>query len=1091
MKKNIFLIALVFIVSNTFSQKWVEMASEPNANLYEIQKEFYDFFKDKDITVKSTGYKAFKRWEYFVRPRVYPTGNLSVLSQTAKNYADFLIKENIENANNKFSSTSSVMSTTWTSVGPFGAPTGSVSGLPRKAGRDNFLTFHPTNTLTIYAGAAGGGLWKTTNGGTSWTILTDALPVSAVSDLAIDPTNPNIMYLATGGGDDFLSGQPVYSDGLYKTTDGGVTWAQAGITFSLSQSRVIHKIVIDPANSANIIVATSIGIYRSTNSGASFTSISTFNCWDLKVHPTNSSIMYAASGTTFYRSTNSGASFSSVTTPISGANRIAIAVTPINPSNVYLLASKSSDSQLLGVYQSTNDGVSFVTKSTSPNIIGNSCAGTSTGQGQGWYDLAIAASPINSGEIVVGGVNVWRSTNNGTNWNCIGCWNSPSPYIHADIHELQYAPNGTLFSSNDGGIFSYNGVNAWPDLTANRNIAQIYKIGLSSLTVNKWITGHQDNGTNIRNGANYVASLAGDGMDCFIDRTNDNIMFGEQYNGSLNRSTNGGSTWAPITSGITGTGDWVTPWKQDPNVANTIYAGFNNMFKSTNQGTNWTQIGTTGGGGSIIEFAVAPSNSQVIYVLHPGSIRKTTNGGTTWTNVTGTVPAGNVTFITIKPTDPNTAWVTVSGYTAGSKVYQTVDGGATWMNISSNLPNLPANCSVYEVGSNDRIYIGMDLGIYYKDNSSTNWTLYNTGLPNVVVMDMEMSPASPGKIYAATYGRGVYMADVVPTTAAPTSNFSYFGTFCAGTSKALVDNSTNTPNSWSWTVTPSSGVTFNSTSIQTPTVTFPSAGTYTVSLISGNSFGSGAVITKTIAVYTTPTLVLSANSLTVCDMDPFSVTASGATSYTWSNIGGFSATATYNPIGDWTYTVTGSNNGCIAKDTVRVSNIARPTVVLSANSVTVCDQSSFSLTVSGATNYTWTNGGGNAASATYTTSTPGIATYTVYGEAGGCTNQDTVNVTALSCVGILELVKTGTSFKVYPNPTNDKLTLKMSGTKALNVTIEMFDVAGKAVLKQNAAFDKDKLEYTLNVSTLNNGIYSLKVTSKEGGASQTINIVKE
>ena len=138
------------------------------------------------------------------------------------------------------------------------------------------------------------------------------------------------------------------------------------------------------------------------------------------------------------------------------------------------------------------------------------------------------------------------------------------------------------------------------------------------------------------------------------------------------------------------------------------------MFKSTNNGTNWTQMGTTGGTGSIIEFAIAPSNNQVIYVLYSGSIRKTTDGGLTWTNASGTFP-GNPTFITINPTDPNNAWVTKGDYSAGQKVYQTINGGTSWSNVSSNLPNLPANCSVYEPGSNNRIYIGMDVGIYYKD----------------------------------------------------------------------------------------------------------------------------------------------------------------------------------------------------------------------------------------------------------------------------------------------------------------------------------------------------------------------------------------
>jgi hypothetical protein len=1015
MKRAILFLGVIFTSTTYFSQDWVEMANKPGANLYDIQKEFYRSFEGADLSIKSTGYKAFKRWEYFVQPRVYPSGDLSVLSQTSKNYSDFL--KNYTNASgNKTSSNTSVLSATWVAVGPMGAPTGLVGGLPRKAGRDNFITFHPTNPSTFYAGAAGGGLWETTNSGTSWITNTDNLPVTAVSDLVIDPTNTNVMYLATGGGDDILSAFPVSSDGVYKTTDAGLTWTPCGLTFSVSQGRVIHRLVLDPTNSQIIFAGTNAGIYRSTNGGTTWTSVSTINCWDIKFHPTNPTIVYAC-GTAFYRSTNSGTSFSIVSTgiPTSGSNRMAIAVTPTNPAYVYVLASKSSDSQFLGVYRSTNDGVNFTTMSTTPNIIGNSCAGNSTGTGQGWYDLAIAASPITPDEIVVGGVNVWRSANGGSSWSMIGCWNSASPYIHADIHELEYATNGTLYSANDGGMFVYNGTSTWTDITAQRNIAQIYKIGLSGTTPNKWITGHQDNGTNIKNGVNYVASLAGDGMDCFIDRTNDNNMFAEQFNGNIYRSTNGGASWLSISSGLTGTGDWVTPWKQDPTVANTIYTGRNQMFKSTNLGTGWTQMGTTGGGGSIVEFAIAPSNNQVIYVLHPGSIRKTTNGGTSWTSANGNIPGGAFTFITIDPNDPNTAWVTVSGYTAGNKVFQTVDGGVTWMNISSNLPNLPANCSVYEPGSNDRIYIGMDVGIYYKDNSSSNWTLYNTGLPNVAIMDMETTPAAPGKIYAATYGRGVYEADVIQTTAAPVPNFSYYGALCTGVNKTLVDNSSNTPTSWGWTVTPTTGVTLSSATVQNPTVSFATAGVYTVSMQSGNSFGQGPVNTQTILVSNMPNLALSSNSITSCDQDPVTVTASGATTYTWSNGGGNNATATYTFGIDFTYTVTGSNNGCTATQTVAVAII--------------------------------------------------------------------------NCVGIVEIGANNTSFKVYPNPSVDNVILKINEAKDANVNIELYDMTGKLVKKQEASFTKDRTEYKLNISALTSGTYNLKVVSK-AGSSQTLKIVK-
>ncbi|MDI1354976.1 MAG: T9SS type A sorting domain-containing protein [bacterium] len=902
----------------TYAQTWVELANTPGVNFYEIQKQFNAFYKDQDLSQKSIGYKAFKRWEYFVEQRVYPSGNISLISEGPKNYQTFLKEYSATQAAAKGYSGASVNSATWIPVGPFGAPTGSL-GTPTGSGRDNFICFQPGNNSILYAGSAGGSLWKSINGGTSWSSITEAIPTPGCSDLLIDPTNANIMYLASGSGDDQMAAYPVVSDGIYKTTDGGLTWLPTGLTFSLSQSRFIHKLAFDPTNSQILFAATNSGIYRSTNSGTTWTAVSSVSCWDLKFHPTNPNIVYAC-GSALFRSTNAGSSFTIVSSgiPTSGAYRMALAVAPISPSNLYVLACKSSDWQFMGVYTSTNDGLNFTTASTSPNILGNSCGGGSTGTGQGWYDLAIAASPTNANEIVVGGVNVFRSTNGGVNWNVIGCWNN-TPWVHADVHDLKYNSNGNLYVACDGGVFSYTG-SSWTNINGQRNIAQQYKIGLSSLTPNLWITGHQDNGTSVKNNTTYTYRLGGDGMDCFIDRTNDLMMFGSSQNGGLRRSTNGGASWGNATTGLTGTGGWVTPWKQDPVAANTIYCGYNQLFKSTTGGTSWTQMGTTGGGGNVIEFAVAPSNNQVIYVVYSGFIRKTSNGGLTWTNATPTGIGGSLTFITIDPSDANTAWVTVSGYTAGNKIFQTVDGGTTWMNVSANLPNLPANCSVYEPGSNDRIYVGMDIGVYYKDNSSATWTLYNAGLPNVAIMDMEMSPAAPGKLFAATYGRGVYEADAFLVTAAPICDFTVFGGVCVGKNNVLVDNSSNNPTGWTWSISPSAGVTINTQSVNNPTVTFSAAGIYTVSLISSNNFGIGAIKTQTITVSLMPILVVSANSPTVCWQEPFTLSASGANTYTWSNGGGNASAATYTAPGfNWTYTLTGANGACFAKQTISVT----------------------------------------------------------------------------------------------------------------------------------------------------------------------------
>ena len=177
-----------------------------------------------------------------------------------------------------------------------------------------------------------------------------------------------------------------------------------------------------------------------------------------------------------------------------------------------------------------------------------------------------------------------------------------------------------------------------------------------------------------------MASYGGDGMDCFIDRTNDQVMFGSLYYGAFRKTVNGGLTWSGIVNGLSGGAAWVCPFKQDPVSAQTLYAGYSQLFVSTDQGLSWTQLANTGGAGYVVEFAIAPSDNQTIYVIHGTSLRKTVDGGSTWTNITSNVPTGSgaPTFITVDPTDANTAWVTLSGYSAGNKVFQTTNGGTTW-----------------------------------------------------------------------------------------------------------------------------------------------------------------------------------------------------------------------------------------------------------------------------------------------------------------------------------------------------------------------------------------------------------------------------
>ncbi|HRJ34782.1 MAG TPA: PKD domain-containing protein [Flavobacteriales bacterium] len=805
------------------------MMQDPNANFYDVVAEFESYWSGRTIE-KGKGYKVFRRWQNFMEPRVYPKGDMKQAHRAYQEFQQWLTTNPSILAGERAGN--------WTIMGPSTTPTNGGNG------RINFVRFHPTNTNIIYAGSPAGGLWITTNGGTSWNTNTDQLSVIGCTDIAIDPATPATMYLATGDGD----ANDTYSIGILKSTDGGNTWNTTGLTWTVNQGRRISRLLIHPTNTQILLAATSNGIYRTTNGGGAWTQVRTGNFKDMEYKPGDPNTVYAC-GTTFWKSTDGGATWTQVTSGVPSANvgRLAIATTAANSTYVYMIAARADDNGLLGVYRSTDNGTTFTTRSTTPNYLGYNSNGGDAG-GQGWYDLAIAASPTNADVVIVGGINIWRSTNGGTNFTINGHWTgSGAPYVHADIHDLIFLPgNGTTYYAGcDGGVFrTANSGTGWSDISANLAIAQQYKIGLSASNANLLLAGHQDNGTNRYNGTTWAQVYGGDGMDCFIDRTNNNTMYASYVYGDFKRSTNGGGAWTTITTGLTGNGAWVTPWKQDPTTANTLYAGYQQVFRSTNQGTSWTSISSFTNTNTIVELKIAPSNNQVIYVVKANAVFKTTNGGTSWTTITGTLPVASaaITNIDISTTDPNRVYVTFSGYSAANKVFMSTDGGTTWTNYSTGLPNLPVNCIVYQNAANEAVYCGTDVGVYYRDASQPSWIPFFDGLPNVIVNDLEIYyPTS--KIRAATFGRGTWQSDLYsPGSQLPTADFTANRqSICVGQTVTFTDLTSGTPTAWNWSF---AGGTPATSTQQNPTVTYNTAGTYNVTLTATNANGTNSV-TKT------------------------------------------------------------------------------------------------------------------------------------------------------------------------------------------------------------------------------------------------------
>jgi hypothetical protein len=716
-----------------------------------IRQRMEQYFEGRDKG-QGSGYKQWKRWEYVAERRLTSDGK--VANWAARNWEENnKLMAAMDNANgDDFDATNGY----WTSLGPTSFTWG--TGWNGGVGRLNCIAFHPSNSSTFWVGGPSGGLWKTTNGGTSWTPLTDGMPVIGVSGLAVDYNNTNIMYLLTGDGD----GGDTYSIGVLKTTDGGVTWNTTGLSYTIYNNIRAYKILMHPTNSSILFVVSTDGIYRTTNAGVTWTEEVNGSFRDIEFKPGDPTVVYASGTNTFYRSTDTGATWTQITSGVpSGASRIAIGVSPNNVNYVYLLAGPATGSgSFVGVFRSTNSGVSFSTRSTTPNILGYSNVGGDN-KHQTTYDLAIAIRRTDAEQVMTGGINTWRSTNGGTGWTITSMWNNSGGigYTHADIHGLDINPlNNYLYCVSDGGVFrSTDFGSTWTDLTAGLAITQWYRIAGTQSNVNLITGGTQDNGSNKwTGGSNMVHMLGADGMDAMIDHSNSNVLYNTTQYGDINKSTDGGATWAGISA--TTNGPWVTPLVMNPSNSSIIYAGYYDIYKSTNGGSSWTNLGYDGSSA----LAIGTSNSNRLYAATGSTLYMTSDGGTTWSNVSAGLPAVNISFITINPDNSFEVYVSLSGYTAGQKVYRSLDAGSTWTNISGTLPNVPALSIAFQDNNGSpggAVYVGTDIGMFYRDNNHSDWVPFRNGLPSVPIFDIEINYNS-GVITAATYGRGLWRSDL-------------------------------------------------------------------------------------------------------------------------------------------------------------------------------------------------------------------------------------------------------------------------------------------------------------------------------------------
>jgi PKD repeat protein/photosystem II stability/assembly factor-like uncharacterized protein len=820
-----------------WAQSWMQdIGAGSHKSFYDIQRQMElweqshpasNVHLEEEEETERPGWMQYKRWEYYMGPRVYPSGDVSLPSRTYEIYQNYLQQQSQAT---RGVATGYDNLSHWRDISPRVVPTGGGSG------RLNFVKSNPQNRNSLWVGAAAGGLWHSSDGGNRWTTNTDMLPVIGCSDLVINPLDTQVMYLATGDGD----AGDTYSIGILRSSDGGQTWDTTGLKWQVSLLTRIHRLIIDPVDTSILIAATSRGLYRTINSGKNWLQIKPGDFTDVVFRSGSASVIYAVS-TRFFTSLDTGATFVSSGTGIStsGLNRLSIGVSASDSSVVYVLASSSLNT-FGGLYRSANGGSSFILQSSSPNILGYNANGLDS-KGQGYYTLSIVVSPTYADSLYVAGVNHWQSGNGGQTWNCISHWYGCCglPYVHADVHHMMIDPSNsrTIYSANDGGLFkSTDAGSNWTDLSNNLQIAEIYRLGTSATSPNLVITGHQDNGTNLSDNSVWASVLGGDGMQCHIDPIDSNIMYGELYYGAISQSYQGGHNFNQISQS-NGTdedepGAWVTPYILNPVHPDTLLMGKHRVYVYNTRNSSWAKLGPISDPNLILSLACAKSNTQYIYCATDHKIFVTKNGFT-FNNITAGLPASsnNITYIAVSNTDPEHVWVTLSGYTSNSKVYKSINGGTTWINVSANLPNLPANCIVYQDNTNNGVYVGMDVGVYFMSDSFATWQPYNTDMPHVNVRELEIQYSS-SKLRAATYGRGVWETDL----AVPTGAFAASQTrVCLGDSVIYTSLSTDTLATYDWSLT---GGSIASATGRNITVVYNTLGNYDVTLVAANANGS-------------------------------------------------------------------------------------------------------------------------------------------------------------------------------------------------------------------------------------------------------------
>ena len=854
-------------------------------------------------------------------------------------------------------------------------------------GRTRALLFDPNDASKkkVWAGGVTGGLWcnnDITSSTSSWVAVNDFWANIAITCIAFDPVANNTMYVGTGegwGG----GGTSSRGAGIWKTTNGGTSWTQLAGT---ADFYYVNDIVVRNESGTGVVYAgvtrasykgtfhgTKEGLYRSTNGGTSWTQVmpatssGVYAAADIEIAKDNriwvgsrtnafgrggGAVLFSDNGTTW-----------TATTVVTSGERVELACAPSDSSVVYGIVEKSN--KVEEIIRTTNRGTTWLLSSSSssltePSDVDNGIPNTDFTRGQAFYDLIAAVSPGNKDTVVVGGIDLFMSTNGGTTWKQISKWsnnnnlrNLTCSRVHADQHQLVFRPgkSNEMIVGNDGGVYYCSNLktaetnNNFSARNSGYNVTQFYAGAIHSTAgSNSMLAGSQDNGTQRFSSAGMNATTeatGGDGAFCHIDQSNPTHQTTSYVRNSIYRSTNSGFSWTRFINDLN-TGSFINPSDYDDkhnilytNKSSSSLYRFSNFTGASVTNTTITITGSTNSFTAITASPYSGSTSTLFLGNSGGQLFKVTNASTTPIvsniNASNTVPASSISCIEVGASE-NELLVTLFNYGRVS-VYYTSNGGTTWVSKEGNLPDMPIRWALFNPRNRKEVIVATELGVWATSDisvSSPVWVASNNGLANVRV-DMLQYRASDSLIMASTHGRGVFTgrfkAPVVTPGGLPVAKFGANKlSICSGESITFSDSSTNGPNTLIWTFT---GGSPSTSSASNPSVSYATPGTYAVKLKATNANGTDS-LTKTayITVSAAPTSALS-NFQNKCSNEPQFALSGGTPSGGTYSVNGVAAT-TFNPSssGSGTYTIKYKvqANGCADSATQNLTVLSAPNV---------------------------------------------------------------------------------------------------------------------------------------------------------------------